>query len=66
MYQAWLHVGAVCFPYASGESCAAIRIQTAYRRYRAAEAFQELAAFRFWNELDHFEEKDALVNNRQV
>ncbi|KAL8427440.1 hypothetical protein Efla_003887 [Eimeria flavescens] len=50
----------------SRETCAAIRIQTAYRRFRAAESFQELAAFRFWNELDHFEEKDALVNNRQV
>ncbi|KAL8270324.1 hypothetical protein Esti_005759 [Eimeria stiedai] len=48
------------------ETCAAIRIQTAYRRSRAAETFQELAAFRFWNELDHFEEKDALVNNRQL
>ncbi|OEH80588.1 serine threonine protein phosphatase [Cyclospora cayetanensis] len=49
----------------SPETCAAIRIQACYRRYRAAETFQELAAFRFWNELDHFEEKDALVNNRQ-
>ncbi|XP_026191543.1 serine/threonine-protein phosphatase with EF-hands 1 [Cyclospora cayetanensis] len=50
----------------SPETCAAIRIQACYRRYRAAETFQELAAFRFWNELDHFEEKDALVNNRDV
>ncbi|CDJ46976.1 Serine/threonine-protein phosphatase, related [Eimeria brunetti] len=50
----------------SKETCAAIRIQTFYRRHRAAELFQELAAFRFWNALDHFEEKDALVNNRQV
>ncbi|KAL8454062.1 hypothetical protein Emed_000560 [Eimeria media] len=30
-------------PY-SRETCAAIRIQTAYRRFRAAETFQELAA----------------------
>ncbi|EPT25249.1 serine/threonine protein phosphatase [Toxoplasma gondii ME49] len=48
------------------KDCSATQLQAAWRSYRARQAFQDAAAFNFWNELDAFEEKDALVKNRDV